>query len=337
MKPAANHILLWILLLVSGVISITGSLALGPASVPLSDLISWLLMRPGDAHFMIIISELRWPRTLAGIVAGSGLGIAGLMMQTLFRNPIAGPYVLGISAGASLGVAAFIMAGTALGLGYFGQWGLILSAFAGAAIMMVIMLIIAGTVQDIAVLLIAGLMMGMGISAVVTVLQYYSGLEELRQYVIWTFGSLAGVSSSDTTLLSVLFVGLAIAGFLLYRSLNTLLLGENYALTMGVNVLRLRYSILLITAGLTALVTAYCGPVAFVGIAVPHMARMLFKTNRHQILIPACMLCGTVIMLMCDLIARGTLGGMVLPLNAITSMLGAPLVVWLAIKSYKFM
>jgi len=337
MNPVSNYTLQWLFLTLGAIAAVLLSLILGASHIPPSAVFQWIAGQSTDVSTALILSELRLPRTIAAIVAGSGLGIAGLLMQTLFRNPIAGPYVLGISSGASLGVAIFIMAGAALGLSWLSGWGLVLSASAGAVLIMFIMLAIAGAVQDITVLLIAGLMLGMAVGAVVSILQYFSGLEELRQYVLWTFGSLGGVTSGDILLLLAGFILLTILAMGISGKLNTLLLGEQYALTMGVNIKLLRYQILLITAVLTGLITAFCGPIAFVGIAVPHMARMLFVSNNHRILLPACILCGSIIMLSCDLIARGTFGGVALPVNAITAILGAPLVIWLAIKSYKFM
>lgn len=337
MKPAGSYMLQWIVLACLTVIAIVLSLMLGSTSVYAGDVIRWLIGQNTDTSVSLILGELRLPRTVAAIVAGAGLGIAGLLMQTLFRNPIAGPYVLGISSGASLGVAVFLMAGVALGIGWMGSWGLIVAASAGALLIMFVMLMIAGSVQDITVLLIAGLMLGMAVGSVVSILQYFSGLEELRHYVLWTFGSLSGVGAGDMGFLLIGLFILLIPSFLMSGSLNTLLLGERYAITMGVNVKVLRYQIILITALLTGLITAYCGPIAFVGIAVPHMARMMFMSNNHKVLIPACILCGSIIMLGCDIIARGTFWGVALPVNAITSLAGAPLVIWLAVKSYKFM
>lgn len=337
MNPVSKFTLQWLILALGTILAIFLSLTLGATHITPSAVLQWFAGQSPDTSTALILSELRLPRTIAAIVAGSGLGIAGLLMQTLFRNPIAGPYVLGISSGASLGVAIFLMTGAALGLSWLSGWGLVLSASAGAILIMFLMLAIAGAVKDITVLLIAGLMLGMAVSALVSILQYFSGLEELRQYVLWTFGSLSGVTSGDIILLLAGCTVLTILAMAISGKLNALLLGEQYALTMGVNVKLLRYQILLITAVLTGLITAYCGPIAFIGIAVPHMARMLFVSNNHHILLPACILCGSIIMLCCDLIARGTFGGVALPVNAITAMLGAPLVIWLAIKSYKFM
>lgn len=278
--------------------------------------------------------QSRLPKALTAVLAGVALPIAGLMMQTFFRNPVAGPDILGVSAGASLFVA-FVMlsAGTVFSVYAYNSYTIILAAIVGSMLMLLIILAVAYKIKDAVTLLIFGLMFGMAISAVVGLLQYYSEKGALKLFILWTFGSLGGVTWSQLYLLAPLVILGVISSLFLSKKLNLLLLGENYARSLGLNIQQMKYSIIFITALLTGSITAFCGPIAFVGIAVPHLARMLFRTNDHFLLIPASILLGIIILLLCDIITRAASDTGILPLNSVTAIMGAPFVIYILWKN----
>lgn len=278
--------------------------------------------------------QSRLPKALTAVLAGVALPIAGLMMQTFFRNPVAGPDILGVSAGASLFVA-FVMlsAGTVFSVYAYNSYTIILAAIVGSMLMLLIILAVAYKIKDAVTLLIFGLMFGMAISAVVGLLQYYSEKGALKLFILWTFGSLGGVTWSQLYLLAPLVILGVIGSLFLSKKLNLLLLGENYARSLGLNIQQMKYSIIFITALLTGSITAFCGPIAFVGIAVPHLARMLFRTNDHFLLIPASILLGIIILLLCDIITRAASDTGILPLNSVTAIMGAPFVIYILWKN----
>ncbi len=288
-----------------------------------------------------IIYQFRIPKTITAILVGSGLGISGLLMQTLFRNPLAGPFVLGISSGASLGVALAILAGMSFGLGITqmgisGSWILTLSASLGAFIVLLVVILISFRVQDSMSLLIIGLMFGSATGAVVSVLQFFSKAESIQAYLIWTFGSLGGLTWVELKVfIPVITISLAWA-FTLSKPLNAILLGDNYARSMGVNITRSRFMIILVTSLLAGTITAFSGPIAFIGIAIPHITRLLFNTANHKLLFPMVVLTGAILMLFCDIIAQVPGKEYTLPINAVTSAFGAPVVIWLVIRRKNF-
>ena len=305
---------------------------LGSVYIPLPQVLKALAgLETSDNTWASIIWKIRLPRCLAALLAGSALSVSGLLMQTLFRNPIAGPFVLGISSGASLGVALFILllAGTSFP---FVNLGLLFFAAAGAFLVLLLVLAASWKIQDMATLLIIGLMVGSATGAFVSILQYFSGEAALKRFVVWSFGNLSGILWNDLYLLVPLIIVGLIAAFLLSKNLNLLLLGSDYAKSMGLNIKQNRMLIILLTALLAGSITAFCGPIAFVGIAVPHLARMLFKTQQHRILIPATILIGGALLIACDLIAQVPFSDLNLPLNAITALFGAPLVIWVILK-----
>jgi len=308
-------------------------IAIGSVWIPFDEVLTILTGgEPTRSAWKTIILDFRLPRVLAAILVGGGLSISGLLMQTLFRNPIAGPYVLGISSGASLGVAILLMAGGVSVLSGLGQWALVIVSALGAGLVLSLMMLIAWRVRDIVTLLIVGLMLGSATSAVVTILEYFSGLEELKMFVLWSFGSLTRITWAEFWVLFY-FVTVGLAGtFLLIKPLNALLIGEDYARSMGLRIMPVRFAVISITAMLAGSVTAFCGPIAFIGIAVPHLARMLFKTQNHQLLIPTTILIGIVIMLFCDFVAQMPGSEQNLPINAVTSLIGAPVVIWIVIR-----
>jgi iron complex transport system permease protein len=315
------------------------SLTIGSVSIPLDQVITILLGRePARATWTTIVVDFRLPKALTAIFAGAALGAAGLNMQTLFRNPLADPYVLGVSSGASLGVALAVLSfgttGGALlaGLGLAGDLGLTAAAILGAAVAMLIVIAAASRLQSVMTLLILGLMFGYATGALVSILLYFSIPERIQAYINWTFGSFGGVSWRQMPL----FVGAATLGlvgtFLLSKPLNALLLGETYARSLGLNVRRARLGLLISAALLTGAVTAFCGPIGFLGLAVPHLSRTLLGSADHRILIPASACLGGLLALLADLIAQAPGSQVVLPLNAITALIGAPVVVLVILR-----
>ncbi len=313
------------------------NLALGSVNIPLKDVIITLLGgEPENATWGRIILMIRLPTALTATLAGAALAVSGLMMQTFFRNPLAGPFVIGISSGASLGVAVVVLSGGATLLataGFGGTVGIALAASVGAGGIMVLVLLVARRVSDSMTLLIIGVMVGFGTSAVVSILMYFSRPEQINTYIRWGFGSFGGVSWKTMPVFAVvILVGLLLA-FLIAKSLNALLLGETYASSMGLNVRRARLAIIVSSALLAGAVTAFCGPIGFIGLAVPHLCRGVFKTSDHRILIPATVMMGAVVALVADIVAAMP-GNMEfsLPLNAITALLGAPVVIYVILR-----
>lgn len=314
-------------------------LLLGSVTIPAADVMHILLGNyTGNVAWSNIVLESRLPAALSAIVAGAGLSVSGLQMQTMFRNPVAGPYVLGISSGASLGVALFIMAASVFGvyqLQLLGSWGIILAAAAGAVLIFLVNFLISYRLSDVVAILIIGLMIGGGISALIEIMQAFSSNEALKNYVLWTFGSFRYISLSQSVYLSiVVLVGIAFS-FLLSKPLNLLLLGDTYAVSSGLNIRNAKVLIVLCTSVLAGSITAFCGPVGFVGLAVPHLSRALFKTADHKILIPACMFTGAAICGLCNVIAATPGSDNILPVNAVTSLLGAPVVIWIILRQRK--
>ena len=279
-----------------------------------------------------IILDIRLMKATMAILAGAALSVSGLQMQTIFLNPLAGPYVLGVSSGASLGVALFILGAPLLGAGggaMMTTLGTAGAAWIGAAAILVIVASVSKRIKDIMVILILGIMIDSGVSAIVQILQYLSNEEALKSFVIWTMGSLGDVTTSQLALVApVIVAGLAIS-ISVIKPLNLLLLGESYARTMGLNIGRTRLLILLSTTLLAGTVTAFCGPIGFIGLAIPHVARILFSDADHRTLMPATALTGAVALLMCDIISKL----FTLPVNTITALMGIPIVIWVVIRN----
>ena len=307
----------------------------GPVHIPLSDILGILFNNNDrDSASSVILLQSRLPKAITAVLAGAALPIAGLMMQTYFRNPVAGPDILGVSAGASLFVAIVMLsAGTIFSVAAYNSYTIIIAAILGSAIMLLIILAVAYKIKDSITLLIFGLMFGMAISAVVGILQYYSEKGALKLFILWTFGSLGGVTWSQLYLLTPFVIIGVITSLFFAKKLNLLLLGENYAKSLGLNLQQIKYVIIFLTALLTGSITAFCGPIAFVGIAVPHLARMLFRTNDHYILIPASVLCGIIILLICDMLTLVSGDSGILPLNSITAFMGAPFIIYILWKN----
>ncbi|WP_072864502.1 FecCD family ABC transporter permease [Arenibacter palladensis] len=315
------------------------NISLGSVSIPLEDTLNAIIGRTTKVDsWSYIIWNYRIPKAFTAILVGSGLALSGLLMQTLFRNPLAGPFVLGISAGASLGAALLIL-GSALFSGIFlgmvNDISLALASSIGSFLVLLAVMVVAAKVKDTMALLIIGLMFGSITTAVVSVLSYFSSAEKLQQYVYWSFGSIGNLSWNQLLLLlMIIAIGILISIFSI-KPLNALLLGESYAKSLGVNMKRSRYSIIVATGLLAGGVTAFAGPIAFIGLAVPHLTRQIFNTTDHKVLVPAVLIYGAILMLICDTIAQMPNSASVLPINAITSIIGAPVVIWLLLRKRK--
>ena len=298
-------------------------LAVGAVAVPLGDV--WAALTGGDCPRATakIILNIRLIKAVVALLAGAALSVSGLQMQTLFRNPLAGPYVLGISSGASLGVALVVLAGFGSSIGIAG------AAWLGAALVLVVIAAVGHRIKDIMVILILGMMFSSGVGEIVQILQYLSKEESLKAFVIWTMGSLGDVTFDQLAVL----VPSIIAGLLLavvtIKPLNLLLFGEEYAVTMGLNIRRSRGLLFLSTTLLAGTVTAFCGPIGFIGLAMPHVTRMLFRNSDHRVLVPGTVLSGAAVLLLCDLVSKM----FTLPINAITALLGIPIVVWVVLRN----
>ncbi|MEM9265465.1 MAG: iron ABC transporter permease [Cyanobacteria bacterium P01_F01_bin.13] len=307
------------------------SLALGSVPIPPTEVLTILLGGTASKPaWQEIILNFRLPRSLTAMVAGSALAISGLQLQALFRNPLAGPSVLGINAGASLGAALIVLTGGSVG--FLGQLSVVGAASVGAAISMLLVLIMARQVRSSLALLIFGLMLGYVTTALVTILLHFSRLEQTLAYLSWTFGSFSGVTWQQMPiLLSVVLLGLGISQ-LTYKPLNLLLLGEEQAISLGLSVTVVRCYLIVSASLLAGSITAFCGPIAFLGVAVPHLGRSLFRTQDHRLLVPVVTLLGALLALVANSIAQVPGSQTILPLNAVMALLGAPVLIWLMLK-----
>ena len=341
MPNSNSYKLSFFLLLLILVICFFGNISLGSVSIPLKETVNSLLGYSSNEEWQYIIRNLRLPKAFTAILVGSGLGISGLLMQTLFRNPLAGPFVLGITSGASLGVALVIMGASIFG-GFFAtllisKWSIVIAASLGSFLVLMVVLIVSAKVRDTMAILIIGLMFGSITAAVVSVLSYFSSAEQLQQYIFWGFGSLGNLSWNELFIFFLIYCIGIILSIVSIKSLNTLLLGENYAKSLGLNIKQSRLTIIIATSLLAGTITAFAGPIAFIGLAIPHMTRQIFNTSNHKILLPAVFLFGAIIMLICDSIAQLPTSDYTLPINAITSLIGAPVVIWLLVRKRNMM
>jgi iron complex transport system permease protein len=311
-----------------------GSVSIKPSEVIQS------VFSSADKNLETIIFKFRIPKAITALIVGIALSLSGLQMQTVFRNPMAGPYVLGISSGASLGVAFVILGfsaqispGNIQGLG---NWALVAASWLGAGAVMVLIMFISVRVRDIMTVLILGIMLSSGISAIVSIMQYFSNETMLKAYVIWTMGSLGNLTSQQLGVLLISVAAGVVLNIISVKMLNALLLGENYAVSIGLNVKLARIVIFAGTSILAGSVTAFCGPIGFIGIAVPHIARIVFKTSDHKILIPATILIGGSVMLISDIISQLPGYDNVLPVNSVTSLVGIPVVIWVILRNRKY-
>lgn len=315
-------------------------IGLGSVRIPVADTIRILLGQSVENEaWEAIILKIRLPRSITAILVGAALSVGGLQMQTLFRNPLAGPSVLGITAGASLGVAAVMLAAGGVATAFSirqldlgGSWMIIIASTVGAALVLIVILGISFRIKDNVVMLIVGIMVANITIAVVSIWQYFSDPEQIQEYILWTFGSLGGVTNQQLGALSLIVISGIVFTFFLSKTLNVLLLGENYAQSMGLNIRRSRVLIIAVTSVLAGAITGFCGPIGFVGIAVPHLTRSFLNTSDHRVLIPSCVLVGGILMLFCDIISQVPGSQTVLPVNAITAMIGSPIVIWIIVK-----
>jgi iron complex transport system permease protein len=326
----------WVILVTLLLLLFLLNLTLGSVQIPLSEIVKILFGGSSNEPVWVdILWNFRMTKAITCVLAGSALALGGLQMQTLFRNPLAGPDVLGLSSGASLMVSLVFMSNAA-GVTLFtvqSPWTVAVAASIGCAMVFVIMLAIARKLQDNVSLLIVGLMVGAGTSSIVSVLQYLSKAEEMQVYIVWTFGSLGGLNWKEIQVLAaILVIGICIA-FGNIKSLNAWLLGDHYAQSLGINLKRSRFYFILSASILTGGVTAFCGPIAFVGLAVPHLIKLLIQSHNHKALIPAVLLGGAALLLGCDVLAQLPGRTAVLPINAITALLGAPVVIWVIIRN----
>lgn len=303
---------------------------IGSVSISFKDILGVITGRVNDPTVRQIVLDIRMIKSIVAVLVGSSLTVSGLEMQTLFRNPLAGPYVLGISSGASLGVAIFILGSTLFGIP--ASWyslGIAGSAWLGSAIVLAFIAIVGLRIRDIMVILILGMMFSSGISAIVQILQYLSRDEALKSFVVWTMGSLGNVTRSQLWIfIPSIMIGL-ILGIAAIKPLNLLLFGEEYARSMGLNPGKSRLMILLSTTLLSGTSTAFCGPIGFIGLAIPHLSRMIFSESNHCVLLPASILMGGIVMLICDILSKI----LIVPINAITALLGIPIVIYVVIKA----
>ncbi|MGS0524077.1 FecCD family ABC transporter permease [Zobellia nedashkovskayae] len=330
----------FILLITALIIALGINISLGSVSIPFSETLHSVFGGAiENTAWEYIIWNYRIPKAFTAVLVGGGLSLSGLLMQTLFRNPLAGPFVLGISSGASLGAAFLIMGSATLtslfGLSLVTDISLAIVSSIGSFLVLLAVITVASKVKDTMALLIIGLMFGSISAAIVSVLSYFSNAEKLQQFVYWSFGSVGNLSWHQLGLLFIIVIIGVILGVLSIKPLNALLLGENYARSLGVNLKRSRYLIIIATGLLAGGVTAFAGPIAFIGLAVPHLTRQVFNTTEHRILVPAVLVYGAILMLICDTIAQLPNSAEVLPINAITSILGAPVVIWLLIRKRK--
>ena len=331
-----HFILLSVLLIVLFFLNIS----LGSVSIPFKEIFYTLI---GDTSikdsWQTIVLDFRVPKAITAILVGSGLSICGLLMQTLFRNPLAGPFVLGISSGASLGVALLILGSSIFGsfllTSSISNWSLAIAASLGAFLVLFAVIMAANSIRNTMSILIIGLMFGSLTAAVIAVLVYFSEATQIQQYLFWSFGSLGNLSWSELSVFGSIYLVGVLACLSIIKPLNSFLLGENYAKSLGINIKKSRTIILVITSLLTGVITAFSGPIAFIGLAVPHIAKMLFTTSNHKILIPASAIIGGIVLLICDSIAQLPTSEFTLPINAITSLFGAPIVIWLLLRKKK--
>ncbi len=332
---------LFLLLLIAMVFLFLVNVSLGSVAIPLKEIANGLFAKPMiKESWEIILWNFRIPKAITAVLVGIGLSISGLLMQTLFRNPLAGPYVLGLSSGASLGVA-FIILGTgflpsSIATFFLSNYGLVIASSLGSFFVLLAVLLVSQQLKDTMAILIVGLMFGSFTSAIVSVLSYFTSAEKLQKFTFWSMGSISNLSWNEISLLT-LFVGIGIGiSFMVIKPLNALLLGEKYAQSIGINYKKTRFIIIIATSILAGSITAFAGPIAFIGLAVPHIAKLLFQTSNHFVLFWSTLLMGAIVMLCCDTIAQVPGNDITLPINAITSVMGAPVVIWLLVRKKRY-
>ena len=340
-RSKAPILLIFIGIVVFGMVLFALNLMLGSVSIPFAEFKNAVFGGEGSTYRAIIL-DYRLPQAITALLAGIGLSVSGLLMQTLFRNPLADPSLLGISSGSSLGVALVILLAGGFGgisvssLALWSTFGVTLAAFVGAFLILLLILALSSRLRSVVSLVLVGIMIAYIAGSVTDILKFFSQKEWLHSFVIWGMGSFSNVSKAQLPFFAIAVVAGAIGSFLLFKTLNLLLLGERYAENLGVNIRRSSMLIILASGFLTALITAFCGPIAFLGLAVPHIARFLFKSSDHKLLIPATAFIGMDLALFCNLIARLPSFEGNLPINSVTALIGAPIVLWVIFHRQRF-
>ena len=342
MRQSRRNIILFGLLFTAALILFVLNISLGSVAIPVKEVfksLSGQSISKESWHYIVV--NYRLPKAITAVLAGIGLSVSGLLMQTLFRNPLAGPYVLGLSSGSSLGVA-FVIMGAGFLPGFLGayvlsSYGIILASCIGSFLVLLAVLFVSQRLRDTTAILIVGLMFGSFASAIVGVLTYFSTAEQLQKFTFWSLGNLGNLSWTSIVILTVcVLIGLLLS-IICLKPLDALLLGENYAKSLGLNFNKTRFLLIFATSILAGSITAFAGPIAFVGLAVPHIAKLVFQTSSHLILFWSTVLFGAIIMLVCDIICQFPGSDVILPINAITSIIGAPVVIWLLVRKRKMM
>ena len=339
LRQKSPVILISILIFAVGIVLFAMNLCFGSVSIPMKEI--WAAVFGGEGStYRAIVMDYRLPQAITALLAGIGLSVSGLLMQTLFRNPLADPSLLGISSGSSLGVALVVLLGTATGLSVstltlWSTFGITVAAFVGAFAVLLLILALSSRLRSMVSLVLVGIMIAYIAGSITDILKFFSQKEGLHSFVIWGMGSFSNVSKAQLPFFAIAVVAGAIGSFLLFKTLNLLLLGERYAENLGVNIKRSSMFIILASGFLTALITAFCGPIAFLGLAVPHIARFLFKSSDHKLLIPATAFIGMDLALFCNLIARLPSFEGNLPINSVTALIGAPIVLWVIFHRQK--
>jgi len=328
-----NHLIRSLILFGVMLILFCADVTFGSVPISFTDFFNNLFSE-SNSSIHTIVWQFRLPKAITCVLAGASLACSGLMMQTLFRNPLVGPDVLGLTSGASLTVGMLLLTGRGMHFSS-NEWTLAIAAGGGSILVMLLMLAITQRIKDNASLLIIGLMLAASTSSIMSVMQFVSRAEDLQFYFLWTMGNIGNTGWSEIgVLFLVVFIGVAISFFLL-KPLNTWLLGENYAKSLGINVSRSRIWIVIASGLMTGAITAFCGPIAFVGLAVPHLARLVMQTSNHKILLPAVLFSGSILLLFCDFLSQLMSATQAVPLNALTSLIGAPIVIWQVMKFKK--
>ena len=339
-RQTAPILLISIGIFAVGLLLFVMNLCFGSVSIPMKEI--WAAVFGGNTStYRTIILDYRLPQAITALLAGIGLSVSGLLMQTLFRNPLADPSLLGISSGSSLGVALVVLLGTATGLSVstlalWSTFGVTVAAFLGAFAVLLLILALSSRLRSMVSLVLVGIMIAYIASSVTDILKFFSQKEGLHSFVIWGLGSFSNVSKAQLPFFAATVIIGVVASFLLFKTLNLLLLGERYAENLGVNIKRSSMLIILVSGFLTAIITAFCGPIAFLGLAVPHIARFLFRSSDHKLLIPATAFLGMDLALFCNLIARLPSFEGNLPINSVTALIGAPIVLWVIFHRQRF-
>lgn len=333
-----NRTTIFLVLIILLIVAFIGDLFTGNATISVSEVWGALIGSSGNDIIDEIIRNYRLPKAITAVLAGAALSVSGLLMQTLFRNPLAGPDVLGVSAGAGLGVALLTMfSGTALYpfIQMMGSMGQVIAAIAGAAIVLLLILSVSSRIKDSITILVLGMIFGYVASSLITILQSFADPDSLKVFVTWTFGSLGNVTIDKMPILATIVGAGILLTIALQKTLNSLLLGESYALSSGLNIKRARIIIITMAAVITGTVTAFTGPIAFVGVVIPHFARAIFGTVNHKTILPATIIMGSTLMLICDILSQIPITNRTLPINAVTALFGAPMIVWIVLKRKK--